>query len=122
MGQAVTPPDPHRQIGRLLLPPLAVAAGDTVTPGPCLHRQLQPRLSRKIVFLASRRIRAEEPVVLLDPAAARDQLAALVPVIERCWARAQPIRSPPRPGDRPGRAAGQCRRGTPLIARAIAAG
>jgi hypothetical protein len=47
---------------------------------------LQPRLSPKIVFLASRRIRAEAPVVLLDPATARDQLAALVPVIERCWA------------------------------------
>jgi hypothetical protein len=34
--------------------------------------------------MPGRRIRADEPVVLLDPAAARDQLGALVPVIERC--------------------------------------
>ena len=52
-------------------------------PGPCPHRParglLQPRLGSKIVFLASRGIRAGEPVVLPDPAAAGDLLAALVP-------------------------------------------
>jgi hypothetical protein len=62
-------------------------------PGPCPHRPagglLQPRLGSKIVFLASRGIQAGEPAVLLDPAAARDQLAR-AGAGHRAMPRAQP--------------------------------